>query len=69
MVVTESEMEEVREKVRRLEVEMLLIERKVGLITEQKDPNAWERLDKLGKKINTLWRAKKPSWQIISEMR
>ncbi|MDI6917205.1 MAG: hypothetical protein QMC80_05355 [Thermoplasmatales archaeon] len=69
MVVIESEMDEIREKIRRLEIEMILVERKVGVIPEQKDLRAWSNLNKLGKKIGVLWKSKKPSWQLISESR
>jgi len=49
--------------------EVVSLKRTIGVKTEKKDMHAWERLSNIGKKITGKWKAKVPSWQLISEAR
>ncbi|MFQ6118999.1 MAG: hypothetical protein ACE5KE_03820 [Methanosarcinales archaeon] len=52
-----------------LESEILALKRILGVKMERKDPNAWQRLEAIGKEISKSWKSEKPSWQLISESR
>ncbi|MBU0951953.1 MAG: hypothetical protein KKH91_03885 [Elusimicrobia bacterium] len=52
---------------RNIETQVLEIKKHTKL--ERKDPAAWEKLEKLGKKISKEWKSSKTSWQLISEGR
>ncbi len=58
-----------KERVDALETEVVAMKRMQGLQREKKDPNAWERLDAIGKEIRKSWKSKKQSWELISESR
>jgi hypothetical protein len=62
-------MDSLENKVRRLEAEIIIMKRIIGVKMEKKDPKVWEKLQKLGKEISKSWKSDKPSWQIISESR
>jgi hypothetical protein len=38
----------------------------LGVEREKKDPKAWEKLERVGKKISNSWKSDKQSWQLIS---
>ncbi|ODS42987.1 MAG: hypothetical protein MSIBF_06980 [Candidatus Altiarchaeales archaeon IMC4] len=50
-------------------VEMTVIKRVLGVKTETKTNEAWQGLEKLGRKIGKSWKSSKPSWEIVSESR
>jgi len=58
-----------KERVDALETEVVALKRMQGVQLEKKGPNAWERLDVIGKEISKSWKSKKQSWQLISESR
>jgi len=41
----------------------------MGVEKEKKDPDAWRKLESVGRKINNAWKSDKQSWQLISEAR
>ncbi len=59
----------IENRVKTLETEILVMRRILGAKIEKKDPNAWDKLNALGKKISKSWKSKKPSWKLISEFR
>jgi hypothetical protein len=63
------EIELLENKVKNLELEVIMMKKIVGIKMGKKDPNAWKKLQEVGKKISKYWRINKPSWQVISEVR
>jgi len=53
--------------VRNINSQVLEIKKQTKL--ERKDPLAWKKLEKLGRKISKEWKSSKTSWQLISEGR
>ena len=58
--------EKLENRIEALEAEITLIKKSIGVRKEKKSSSAWKNLEKLGKK---KWKAKKTSWEIISESR
>jgi hypothetical protein len=65
----ENTMQILKSRIDSLETELNAMRRSLGVMTEKKDPKAWDRLHVLGKEIAGDWKSKKPSWQLVSEAR
>ena len=56
-------------EVKLLKIEIAYLRRIMGVEKEKKDPDAWRKLESVGRKINNAWKSDKQSWQLISEAR
>lgn len=56
-------------EVKLLKIEIAYLRRIMGVEKEKKDPDAWRKLESIGRKINNAWKSDKQSWQLISEAR
>ncbi len=66
---SESEVKALEERIESIENDIMLLKRSLAIKRGRKDPNAWKKLEKLGKEIGEHWQAERPSWQIISDSR
>ncbi len=62
----ETRIQNLENEVKLLKIEIAYLKRILGVEREKKDPKAWEKLEKVGKKISNSWKSDKQSWQLIS---
>ena len=65
----ETRIQNLENEVKLLKIEIAYLKRILGVEREKKDPKAWEKLERVGKKISNSWKSDKQSWQLISEER
>jgi hypothetical protein len=65
----ETRIQNLENEVRLLKVEIAYLKRILGVEREKKDPKAWEKLEKVGKKISNSSKSDRQSWQLISRER
>ncbi len=49
--------------------EQMLIKSMFNTEMEKKNPRAWAKVKRIGRSISRAWKAKMPSWQVISVSR
>jgi len=62
----ETRIQNLENEVKLLKIEIAYLKRILGVEREKKDPKAWEKLERVGKKISDSWKSDKQSWQLIS---
>jgi len=62
----ETRIQNLENEVKLLKIEITYLKRILGVEREKKDPKAWEKLEKVGRKISDSWKFDKQSWQLIS---
>jgi len=65
----ETRIQNLENEVKLLKIEIAYLKRILGVEREMKDPIAWEKLERVGRKISNSWKSDKQSWQLISEER
>lgn len=68
-MVQKEQLQNVALRLENLETEVFAIKKIIGSEIEKKDPQAWNKLEKLGEKIAKAKKIEVPSWKIISESR
>jgi hypothetical protein len=61
----ETRIQNLENEVKLLKIEIAYLKRILGVEREKKDPKAWEKLERVGKKISDSWKSDKQSWQLI----
>jgi hypothetical protein len=59
----------IENEIKCLKIEITELKKYLHIMKEKKDPNAWKKLEKIGKKINDSWKSDKQSWELILESR
>ncbi len=62
----ETRIQNLENEVKLLKIEIAYLKRILRVEREKKDPEAWEKLERVGKKISNSWKSDKQSWQLIS---
>ena len=65
----ETRIQNLKNEVKLLKIEIAYLKRILGVEREKKDPKAWEKLGRVGREISDSWKSDKQSWQLISEER
>lgn len=65
----ETRIQNLENEVKLLKVEVAYLKRILGVEKEKKDPEAWKKLESVGRRISNSWKSDKQSWQLISEAR
>ncbi|KYK35256.1 MAG: hypothetical protein HXS48_10190 [Theionarchaea archaeon] len=65
----ETRIQNLENEVKLLKIEIAYLKRILGVEREMKDSIAWEKLERVGRKISNSWKSDKQSWQLISEER
>ncbi len=65
----ETRIQNLENEVKLLKIEIAYLKRILGVEREKKDPKAWEKLERVGKRISNSWKSDRQSWQLISEER
>jgi hypothetical protein len=69
MNLEETRIQNLENEVKLLKIEIAHLKRILGVEREKKDPKAWEKLERVGKKISDSWKSDEQSWQLISGKR
>jgi len=67
--MSETAVEDLADRLSKLEWELQLMHRLINSKSEAKSPAAWDNAERLGTKISKEWKLKIPSWKAVSEQR